>query len=141
MDAAPAYSCPVRRRNGIVSAVIAVGIACIVGLFFTTPSTFGGALAVATLITGVALFGGITLVLVLFTPTHIEVGEDGVVRLVAPRTETRYDSATVILQRSPTTGTFAFGRAATGRVLARFVPPDPEAAVAAFEAAGVRVVQ
>jgi hypothetical protein len=140
VDAAPIYSCPVRRRNGIVVLLVVLGIACVVGTFFMKASTFGGALAVATLITGVALFGGIALVLVLFTPTRIEVGEAGV-RLVAPRTETRYDSTTVLVQRSPTTGTFAFGRAATGRVLARFVPPDPEAAVAAFEAAGVRVVQ
>jgi hypothetical protein len=140
VDAVPAYSCPVRRHNQIVVSLVAVAIACGVGIFFTTSSTYGGAFAAATLITGVALFGGLAIVLSLFTPTHIEVGEDLVVRLVAPRTQTTYDPETVVVQRSPTTGTFAFGRAATGRVLARFVPPNPEAAVEAFTAAGVRVV-
>ncbi len=115
-----------------------IAIACAVGFFVTKKATFGGALLAATLVTLTILFAGIAVVLRAFVPTRIEVGESRV-RLVAPRTETTYDPATVVLVCQPT-GVFAFVREQSGRVLARFVPPDPEAAREAFTAVGVRVV-
>lgn len=139
MDAAPTYSCPVRRHSGMVVFFSLCAVACAVGIGFIRRSSFGGALAAATAITGVVLFGGIAVVLHIFVPTRVEV--DGTeVRLIAPRTETSYDPATLVLGRNAT-GTYAMAREKTGRVLARFVPPDPDAAIAAFTAAGVHVLQ
>ncbi len=134
---APRYTSPVQRRGAIVVGCAVIAIASAVGFFVTKKATFGGALLAATLVTLAVLFTGLAVVLRLFVPTHIEVGETRI-RLVAPRTETTYDPTTVVLVRQPT-GVFAFIRENTGRVLARFVPPDPDAAVAAFTAAGVRV--
>jgi hypothetical protein len=119
-----------------LSSLLAVG--CAVGIPLAKWSTFGGALAAATAITGVVLFGGLAVVLHEFVPTHIEVSA-AQVRLVAPRTETTYDPATVVL-RPEATGGYAFTREKTGRVLARFDPPDRDAAEAAFGQAGVRLI-
>ncbi len=137
MDA-PRYTAPVQRRSGIVVGCVVIAIASAVGFFFTKKATFGGALLAATLVTLTIMFIGLAVVLRLFVPTHIEVGETEI-RLVAPRTESTYDPTTVVLRPEPT-GAYAFVREKTGRVLARFVPADPDAAVAAFSAAGVRVV-
>jgi hypothetical protein len=138
VDDAPIYSCPTRRRGALVGIFAVCAVGCAVVIPLAKWSTFGGALTAATAITGVVLFGGLAFVLHAFVPTRIEV-RDARVRLIAPRTETNYEPASVGLRREGGS-TYAFIRRTTGRVLARFDPPDRVAAEAAFERAGVSVV-
>jgi hypothetical protein len=138
VDDAPIYTCPTRRRGALVGLFAVCAVGCAVVIPLAKWSTFGGALAAATAITGVGLFSGLAFVLHAFVPTRIEVG-DTRVRLVAPRTETNYEPASVGLRREAA-NTYAFVRRSTGRVLARFDPPDGAAAEAAFERAGVSLL-
>ena len=132
------YAAPVRRRRLALVVVGAVAIASFVGLgtIFSNAS-YGKAFVSALLITAAAVATGVFVVLVLLMPTHVEV-DGNEIRLVAPRTTTRYVPAEMAIRLRPD-GDFALVRMRTGRTLAVFSPSDPAAAESAFTAAGAQI--
>jgi hypothetical protein len=134
------YSAPVPRRWSLLLIVGGVLVAAAVGTgVWIRSSALAEVYLTAVAISFIALAAAILVVLVLFMPTRIEI-HPGEVQLVAPRTVTRYVPGDMLVRRSHPGGLFSFERRQTGRVLARFQPPDPEAAIAAFTTAGVEVV-
>ena len=137
------YSAPVRRQTIALLVVAAVFVATVVflGSLFSNRS-YGGAFTSALLITGVLLSGGTFVVLLCMMPTRIEVDAptagQGEIRLVAPRTTSRYVPAEMTIRPEPN-GDFALVRTRTGRKIAAFVASDPALAMQAFGTAGAQI--
>jgi hypothetical protein len=134
------YSAPVPRRWSVLFIVGGVLVASAIGFGeWLQSSTLTSVYLTATAFSFVLVAAAILVALALFLPNRIEIRPDEI-QLVARRTVSRYVPEEMRVRRSHPGGTFSFERRKTGRVLARFQPTDPEAAVVAFSNAGVEVV-
>jgi hypothetical protein len=128
------YEAPLRRRTAVTFGVVFASSFLVAGLVGIVE---GSPYDIATIL-GVVFLFGFAFVVYLLTPTRIEVRADDV-RLIAPRTTTKYVGSAMTLSMRPDGG-WQFARREPPRTLAYFRDPDVDRVKQAFGQAGVAVV-